>query len=350
MNISESTYGQLPSGENVSTFTLENADGMIAKVINYGGIITELHTPDRDGTLADIALGKDSLNDYLKGHPYFGAITGRVAGRIGGGRFRVDGQEYALAQNNGPNCLHGGREGLDKMLWEAEIVEKDGIQKLQLSLTDPDGHNSFPGTVHCTVTYALLEDNSLEITYHATTDKTTPLNLTNHSYFNLAGHDSGNVLGHEVQILADTVACIDESGTLTGQKEAVHVGYNDYRQPIFLRERKVLEAGNADIQFNHPDGRTAEPKLIANVYEPDSGRRMEVLTTEPGVQFYAGLYLSNDGPESGKSGCNYPALSGLALETQDYADSINYPEMGGAVLHPGEVFTSTTIYRFSTKG
>ena len=226
-----------------------------------------------------------------------------------------------------------------------KAIQELGVDKLQLKLTDPNGHNHFPGTVHCTVTYALLEDNSLEITYHAKTDQTTPLNLTNHSYFNLAGHNSGDILSHEVQIIADTVACIDEGGTLTGQKEAVHTGYNDYRQPIALKDRKVLDSGNADIHFNHPDGRTAEPKLVAKVHEPGSGRTMEVLTTEPGVQFYAGLSLSG----SGKGDCTYPPLSGLALETQDYADSINYPEMGGAVLRPDEVFESTTIYRFGVK-
>lgn len=349
MNITQSTFGQLPGGQQVSLFTLRNSKGLIVKITNYGGIITEINTPDRDGKLADVVLGKDALENYLDGHPYFGAITGRVAGRIGGGRFRIGEQEYVLAQNNGPNCLHGGEEGFDKMLWDAEILKKDGVQKLQLSLTNPDGHNHFPGTVQCTVTYALLEDNSLEINYSASTDKTTPLNLTNHSYFNLAGHDSGDVLNHEVQILADTVACVDEIGTLIGRKDPVQAGYNDYRQPIVLKDRKILESGNADIQFNHPDGRTSEPKLIARVFEPSSGRSMEVLTTEPGVQFYAGLCLSEDGPESGKGGCTYPPRSGLALETQDYADSINYPEMGNAVLRPGEVFESTTIYRFGTE-
>lgn len=350
MSITQSNYGTLPSGEEVSLFTLQNGNGLIVKVINYGGIITEIHTPDRAGAMADIVLGKDTLEDYLAGHPHFGAITGRVAGRIGGGCFTIDGVDYQLAQNNGPNCLHGGVEGYDKMLWEASVIEESGLKKLQLSLTDPDGHNNFPGTVHCTVTYALLDDNSLEIKYHAATDKTTPLNLTNHSYFNLAGHDSGNVLGHELQILADSVASVDESSTLVGKKEAVCDGYNDFREPVVLGKLDTLEVGNADIHYNHPEGRTSEAKAVATVYEPTSGRRMEVLTTEPGVQFYAGLCLSEDGPETGKNGCIYPALSGLALETQDYADSVNFPKMGGAILKAGETYQSTTIYRFSIKG
>lgn len=348
MHISKSNYGQLPNGQDVSLFTLTNDHGLIVKVSNYGGIITEIHTPDRQGRMADIVLGKDSLQEYLKGHPHFGAITGRVAGRIRGGRFTLDGLDYVLAQNNGHNCLHGGEEGFDKMLWQAAILSNSGIDQLQLRLTDPDGHNHFPGNVNCQVTYTLQED-SLEIGYQATTDKATPLNLTNHSYFNLAGHDSGNVLQHEVRIIADTVASVDDSATLTGRMEPVRMGYNDYRLPVTLKALPVLELRNADIHFNHPKGRTPEPKVIAEVYEPVTGRYLEVRTTEPGLQFYAGLCLSDCGPESGKGACTYPALSGLCLETQDYPDSVNFPEMGGALLRPGEVFTSTTIYRFGTR-
>lgn len=349
MSIEQSSYGELASGEAVSLFTLSNSKGLRAEITNYGGIVTRLWVPNREGKLQDVVLGKDALQDYLDGHPCFGAIVGRVAGRIGGGRFTLDDREYKLAQNNGPNCLHGGEEGFHKMLWEARIIEDEGMEKLQLALVDPDGHNNFPGTVHCTVTYALLEDNSLEIKYRATTDQDTPLNLTNHSYFNLAGHDSGDVLGHEVQILADTVASVDENSTLIGKKDAVRADYNDFREPVVLSHLKALEVGNADIHFNHKDGRTQEPKRVATIHEPVSGRHMEVLTTEPGVQFYAGLSLSADAPESGKGGCTYPALSGIALETQDYADSVNYPEMGGSVLRTGTVFSSTTLYRFSTK-
>lgn len=349
MSIEQSSYGTLPGGEDVSLFTLRNSKGMVVKVTNYGGIITEIHAPDRDGLMADIVLGKDSLQEYLAGHPHFGAITGRVAGRIGDGRFTLEGMDYVLAQNNGPNCLHGGIEGFDKMLWEASVIGESGIEKLRLSLIDPDGHNNFPGTVRCEVTYALLEDNSLEIQYAATTDKTTPLNLTDHSYFNLAGHDSGTVLGHEVQILADHISCVDEEATLLGRKEPVRQGYSDFREAVALNSLATLDRGNADIHYNHSEGRTTEPKLIATVHEPDSGRCLEVLTTEPGVQFYAGLCLSDDGPESGKSGCTYGPMGGLCFETQDYPDSVNFPEMGGAVLRPGEVFESTTVYRFSTR-
>lgn len=349
MSLEESLFGTLPSSEPVRCFTLTNANGCRVRILNYGGIITSLETPDRNGNLADIVLGKDRLEDYLAGHPYFGAIVGRVSGRIGGASFALDGQNYTLAQNNGPNCLHGGAEGFDKMLWAAQISDSTADPKLELRLHDPDGHNNFPGAVDCAVTYALREDNSLEIRYRAEATQATPFNLTNHSYFNLNGHDSGDVLDHEVAITADTVAPVDADGTLLGCSEPVRAGYNDYRQPVALRDRPKLDMGNADIFFMHAKGRTHAPKLIARVYAPTSGRSMEVSTTEPGVQFYAGLALSCDGPESGKNGSTYPPLSGLCLETQDYADSVNFPEMGGALLQPGEVFHSVTVYRFAVQ-
>lgn len=349
MPIQERTFGRLPTGETARLFKLKNQNGLSAEITDYGGIIVSLRVPDRNGQFADIVLGKDSLDEYLEGHPHFGPITGRVAGRIGGGRFKIGDREYILSRNNGPNCLHGGLEGFDKMLWHAKIIENDGIEQLQLRLIDPDGHNNFPGTVECTVSYALLPDNSLCIDYRASTNKTTPLNLTNHSYFNLGGHDSGDILDHTVQIIADSVATTDEEGTLLGKKDALQPGYNDFREPTSLSDLKQLDSGNADIQFNHPEGRTAEPKKIAHLTHPASGRSMEVLTTEPGVQFYAGLYISSEGAEIGKGECSYPPKGGLCFETQDYADSVNYPEMGGAILKPDQTFESTTIYKFSAQ-
>ncbi len=347
MSITQNQFGKLESGESVSLFTLKNENGLAATITNYGGIIVSLTAPDRNGDFADVVLGKDSLADYLAGHPYFGCITGRVAGRIAKAHFDLDGHSYDLAVNNGPNCLHGGLKGYDKVLWNAEIVELNGVEKLRLSTIDPDGNNNFPGTVNCAVTYALLDDNALEITYTATTDKRTPLNLTNHSYFNLKG--SGNVLGHEVQIFSDAVATIAPDATLLGRKDPVVPGFNDYRQPVALKDRASLTIDNADIHYFLDGGRTAEPRLAAVVREPESGRIMEVLTTEPGVQFYAGLFLSADGPEAGKNGVIYERSGGLCLETQDYADSVNFPEMGGAVLNAGETFESTTLYRFKAE-
>ena len=350
MSITKEAYESKRSNISAKLFTLTSRHGLVAKVTNYGGIIVALEVPDRNGKRTDIALGKDSLDEYLDGHPYFGAITGRVAGRIGEGSFTLEGKEYVLAQNDEPNCLHGGEEGFDKILWDASIISDAGREKLELTTIDPAGKNNFPGTIRCTVTYGWIEDNSFEITYKATTDHTTPLNLTNHSYFNLAGHDTGDVLGHEVQIHSDAVAAVDKNATLIGKREPVRASYNDYRRAVRLGDLESLEMGNADIHFFLYGGRTVEPKLSATVYEPNSGRIMEVHTTEPGVQFYAGISLSCAGPEAGKGGCIYPALGGLCLETQDYSDSINFPDMGGAILHPDEVFTSTTLYKFRTRG
>jgi aldose 1-epimerase len=349
MSIDTHTFGTLPSGEAVSLFTLKNKNGLSAKVTNYGGILVALNVPDRAGKFADIVLGKDTLEGYLAGHPYFGATTGRVAGRISDATFTLEGKTYQLEANNGPNCLHGGLQGYDKLLWNAEVINDHGVEKLRLSITDPDGSNGFPGTVDCTVTYALLDDNTLEIAYSATTDKTTPFNLTNHSYFNLKGSGKGDILGHEMQIFADSVATVDENATLLGRRDPVVAGFNDYREPVLLGSLKELVAGNADIHFFIDNDRTKLPKPAAVVHEPKSGRVMEVFTTEPGVQFYAGLCLSIDGPEIGKGGAMHAPLSGFCLETQDYADSVTFPDMGGAILKADEQFNSTTLYRFSSK-
>ena len=348
MSIVNKPYGTLPSGEAVSLYTLTNKNGLSAKVTNYGGILVALNVPDRAGKLADIVLGKDSLEGYLAGHPYFGATTGRVAGRISNASFELEGKNYPLEANNGPNALHGGLQGYDKLVWNAETINDHGVDKLRLSITDPDGSNGFPGTVECTVTYALLDDNTLEIAYTASTDRTTPFNITNHSYFNLNGAGKGDVLNHEMQIFADSVATVDEDSTLIGQRDPVVEGFNDYREPVQLGSLDLC-LGNADIHFFLDNGRTKLPKSAAIVREPDSGRIMEVFTTEPGVQFYAGLFLSDGAPETGKGGVVYAPKTGFCLETQDYADSVTFPEMGGAMLTPDEPFCSTTLFRFSAK-
>lgn len=345
MSITSKPYGKLPDGSDVELYTLTNANGLRAEVTNYGGILVALHVPDREGTLGDVVLGKDALDGYLAGHPCFGAICGRVAGRISGARFEIDGTSYKLEANDNGNSLHSGPEGFHTMLWDAAVIEDFGVEKLRLRLTDPDGHNGFPGTVRCTVTYALLDDDSLQIHYEATTDQSTPFNPTNHSYFNLRG--SGDVLDHSLRIFADSVATVDANSTLIGRRDPVVPGYNDYREPVRLRDREKLEVGNADIHFFLDEGRTTLPKPAATVTEPTTGRVMEVLTTEPGVQFYAGLSLAEEGPEPGKNGVSHQPLDGLCLETQDYANSVNHPELGGAVLCPGETFKSTTLFRFS---
>lgn len=349
MSIEIQAFGTLATGEEVSLFTLKNKDGLSATITNYGGIIVSLNAPDRDGNFADVMLGKDTLDAYLDGHPHFACITGRVAGRIADARFEVDGERYRLVANNNGNCLHGGLKGFDKILWNANIIEENGVQKLRLNTIDPDGSNGFPGNVDVTVTYALLDDNSLEITYHASSDKTTPLNLTNHAYINLGGHDSGDVLGHSMQIFSDSIATVDQNATLIGRRDAVVAGYNDFRQPIVLKDLDVLDAGNADIHYFLPEGHTAEPKLAAIAIDTQSGRKLEVLTTEPGVQFYAGLSLSADAPEVGKGGAIYAPATGLCLETQDYANSINHPDMGNAILKAGDTYQSITLFRFSAE-
>lgn len=349
MSITSRPFGSLPDGQPATLFTLKNKQGLRAQITNYGGIIVALFAPDRDGVMADIVLGKDSLEDYLAGHPYFNCITGRVAGRISQAQFSLDGRRYQLAANNGPNCLHGGLRGYDRLLWEAQIIDCGGTQKLQLHTLDPDGSNGFPGTVDCTVTYALLEDNSLEICYAAHSDQSTPLNLTNHAYFNLSGQGCGDVLAHEVQIHADSVATTDAAATLLGRRDPVVAGFNDFRAPVKLGDLPELVAGNADIHFFLDKGRSAEAEIAATVYDPKSGRLLETFTTEPGVQFYAGINLPADGSETGKGGARYQPGHAFCLETQDYADSVNFPQMGGAVLPAGQQFKSTTRYRFSTR-
>ena len=345
MSIAKKPFGNLSNGEAVSLFTLTNKNGLSAKITNFGGILVALNVPDRTGKLADVVLGKDTLDGYTAGHPYLGATTGRVAGRISGAQFKLEGKTYQLEANNGPNCLHGGLKGYDKLVWAAEIINDLGVDKLRLSITDPDRSNGFPGTVECTVTYALLDDNTLEIAYTASTDKTTPFNLTNHSYFNLSGAGNDDILGHEMQIFADSVATINDDATLQGRRDPVIDGFNDYREPVLLSSRE-LNIHNADIHFFLDNGRTKLPKAAAVVREPKTGRVMEVFTTEPGVQFYAGLFLSVDAPEIGKGGVTYQPKDGFCLETQDYADSVNYPKMGSAILQPDEPFSSTTLYRF----
>ena len=343
MSIQETDFGTLPDGQTVSLFVLTNKNGLSLKVSNYGGILVQFEVPDRKGRCADILAGRDSLKDYLSGHPYFGCITGRVAGRIGGASFELEGQTYPLVANDGPNCLHGGLKGYDKELWTAAIIETEGRQKLRLSLTDPDGNNGFPGTVDCSVTYALLDSNILEINYEAQTSKATPFNITNHAYFNLRGEGNGNVLGHQMQIFSSSIAAVDANGTLTGECRAVESNFNDFRKPVIFGDRPLI-AGNADTYYFLQDGRTNIPKPAATVYEPESGRLLEVFTTEPGIQFYAGLYLD----DSGKRGGHYGPLSGFCLETQDYADSVHFPRLGHALLRPGKPFRSTTLFKFST--
>ena len=348
--IEKTAFGQLPDGQGADLYTLTNAQGMKVKITNYGGIITEIWAPDQAGKLADVALGHDNLKSYLNGHPYFGAITGRVANRIAKGKFTLGGKEYTLVANNGPNALHGGKKGFDKVLWKADKgVNNDGSPSLKLSYTSPDGDEGYPGALKCVVTYTLLADkNLLRIDYSATTDKATPINLTNHSYFNLAGQGQGDILGHELQIFADSYTPTDDTLIPTGKIAEVKGTPFDFTEPTSIGKRigeiKSDPVGY-DLNYVLRDGK--DVRLAARVIEPKSGRVMEVLTTEPGIQFYSGNFL--DGKDVGKGGAVYKKHAGFCLETQHFPDSVNQKDFPSVILKPGETYTQTTIYAFGVK-
>ncbi|GIV85789.1 MAG: aldose 1-epimerase [Candidatus Roseilinea sp.] len=350
MNIRSNCFGHLPDGATVDQYTLENDNGMSVQIITYGGIITALRVPDRAGDLDDVVLGFDNLDGYLAGHPYFGCIVGRFANRIAGGRFTLDGLTYQLAVNNGPNHLHGGLAGFDKKLWRASIGSSDGAVSLALSYLSPDGEENYPGNLHVTVTYTLTHDNALRIGYRAHTDKPTILNLTNHTYFNLASQ--GDILDHEIMINADHFTPVNEALIPTGELQPVAGTPLDFRQPMRIGARiddpheQIARAGGYDHNFVI-NGAMGELRFAARVYEPSSGRTLEVHTTEPGMQFYSGNFLS--GAIAGKGGRVYGRRAGLCLETQHFPDSPNQPGFPSVVLRPGERFASTTVFRFSTR-
>lgn len=350
MQISKQNYGTLNDGRDVHIFTLVNEQKLKARITNYGGIIVSFETPDKDGNFADIVLGKASLADYEKGHPCFGALTGRVAGRIANAQFEIDGESYQLEANNGPNCLHGGLDGWHLQIWDAKIIKEDGIEKLHLSYTDPDGHNNFPGTISAEVTYALLENNALEITYRAHTDKATPFNPTNHCYFNLAGESTGasTLLDHIVQIDANATATTSEDMTLIGEKSELIEGFSDLRNPIRIGDLSELSPKNVDSHYFLNGGRTQSPRHVATVTHPHSHRVFKLWTSEPGVQFYTAINLSTEGPDIGKDGQAYQTNGAFCLETQDYPDSIHFPSLGSAILKPKSNFYSRTLFQIET--
>ncbi len=345
----EEPFGTLPDGTKVTAYTLTNKNGMKAKVLNYGGIITELDVPDKNGKLGDVVLGFDNLQDYLTKSPYFGCITGRVANRISNAKFTLDGKEYKLAANNGKHTLHGGEKGLDKRVWRAEpMLTADG-PALKLSYTSKDMEEGFHGTLQMTVTYTVTNDNALRIDYRATTDKPTPVNLTNHSYFNLAGQGTGTVLDHVLKLEADKYTPTDADLIPTGKIEPVAGTPFDFTKPTRVGEHiKEVKADPVGYDLNYVRGtkRQENPTLIATVTEPTTGRVMEVLTTEPAVQLYTGNFLKGD--VTGKGGKAYPQYGAICLETQFFPDSPNRPEFPSIVLKPGEEYKSTTIYRFKT--
>jgi aldose 1-epimerase len=352
MKIEQNAFGKTADGQEVSLFTLQNASGMKATLTNYGAIVTSLYVPDRNGNLDDVVLGYAALDGYLKEHPYFGAIVGRYGNRIAKGRFTLDGVEYKLATNNGENHLHGGIKGFDKVVWSAEPVKQDSAVGVRFGYISKSGDEGYPGNLSCTVTYWLTSDNELKIEYHATTDRATPVNLTHHGYFNLAGQGKGDILHHQLEIFADRFTPVDKGLIPSGELRPVEGTPMDFRQPHSIGER--INSDDEQLKFglgydhnwvlNSSDG---SPALAARVYEPTSGRVMEVWTTEPGLQFYSGNFL--DGTLTGKDGRVYKHRYGLCLETQHFPDSPNKPNFPSTILRSGETYSTKTIYRFSAK-
>ena len=341
-------YGQLPNGAAVELYTLTNAAGASLDVITYGGIITALRMPDRNGALADVVLGFNDLAPYAAGHPFFGALVGRVAGRITKGELVLPGETRHLVCNDPPNHLHGGLVGFDKRVWLAEPVRRpDGADSLRLTYHSPDGEEGYPGNLDIAITYTLSAQNELIIDSEATTDRVTPLSMTQHTYFNLAGEGSGSVADHEVQILArEYVPAADDRMTLSGQRAPVAGTAND-----FTTARRLGDA-LPGIYRSHGENylmrATAciEPELVATVRDPASGRVLKVLTNDCCLQFYTGLSL--DDTLTGKSGRTYGPHAGLCLECQGYPDGAHRPDLGDILVQPGTPQRRTTIYAFST--
>ena len=348
-DIKQAPFGTLPDGRQVRQYTLVNQNGMLVKILDFGGIITEIHAPDRDGRLADVALGFDTLEPYLKDSPYFGALIGRYGNRIAGGRFVLDGKEYQLPVNNGANHLHGGDPGYDKVLWNAS-VEQGG---LVLRYHSADGEQGYPGNLDVTVTYSLTDDNEIVVRFHAVTDQPTPVNLTQHSYFNLRGAGQGDILEHVLTIDAEKFVPIDAGLIPFGELAPVTGTPFDFRAPRTIGER----IGQPDKQLRHGGGYdhcfvlNKAPgdhslKRAVHVAEPVSGRVLELFTQEPGVQFYSGNFL--DGSLHGK-GQVYAHRGGFAIEPEHFPDSPNQPAYPNTILRPGEVYETESRFRFSVE-
>jgi len=351
MSITRKPFGTAPGGEAAELFTLTNANGCEARITNYGGIVTVLTAPDRDGALADVVLGYDTLAEYVNDSPYFGALVGRYGNRIAAGRFTLDGVAYTLATNEGDNHLHGGNKGFDKAVWSAAAAEGADGPSLELTHLSPDGDEGYPGALSVKVVYTWTNANVLRIAYAATTDARTVLNLTHHSYFNLAGAGSGDILGHEMQIPADRFTPVNGNLIPIGELRSVDGTPLDFREPVAIGARigaddEQLKLGGG-YDHNFVLGGGGALALAARVREPACGRVMEAWTTEPGVQFYSGNFL--DGSNVGKGGAAYAHRTGLCLETQHFPDSPNQPAFPSTVLSPGETYTQTTEYRFSAE-
>ncbi|MHB8837535.1 MAG: aldose epimerase family protein [Gemmatimonadaceae bacterium] len=349
-SITREPFGTAPDGGAVDLITLTNAHGVELRAMTYGAIIVSLKVPDRAGTMGDGVLGFDSLAGYVKSSPYFGAVVGRYGNRIAKGAFTLDGKTYTLAVNNGPNALHGGLKGFDKVVWQADTLRTAHGVEIRFHYVSKDGEEGYPGTLDATVTYTLTDANEVQIAYEATTDKATPVNLTQHSYFNLAGR--GDILGHLLTLKADRFVAVDSTLIPTGNLAPVAGTPFDFTTPHAVGER--INADDEQIRFGggydhtfvltRPDTGLA---LAAVLKDPASGRTLEVRTTEPGVQFYTGNFL--DGTLTGKGGVAYQRRTGLCLETQHFPDSPNHAVFPNTILRPGDVYRSRTIWRFSVE-
>ncbi len=350
-SVTSEPFGEA-EGEPVELYTLTNANGMEVKLMTYGGIIQSITVPDRDGNVENVTLGFETLDEYLAGHPYFGNITGRYANRIALGMFSIGDETYELAINNDPNSLHGGEMGFDKFVWDAkEITSEEGVG-VKLSRTSPDGEEGYPGNLAVEVTYSLTDDDEIRIDYKATTDAPTVVNLTNHAYFNLAGDGAGSIDGHELQLMASNYTPVDATLIPTGEIAPVAGTPLDFTTPHLIGERirddfeQLILGRGYDHNFviDRPSPDNTELILAARVVEPESGRTLEISTTEPGIQFYSGNFL--DGTLVGAAGKMYRQGDGFALETQHFPDSPNQPEFPSTLLEPGQEFQSTTVYAF----
>lgn len=343
-------FGKDRNGQPVHVFTVKNAEGMEVRAMDYGGILISVRVPDRKGGFGDVVLGFDGLDGYLENKPYFGAIIGRYANRIANAKFTLNGREYWLPANDGRNTLHGGVVGFDKVLWKALPAKTQAGTGVSFEYKSPDGEQGFPGTVKAKVTYLLSDKNVLPIDYQATTDHATPINLTNHSYFNLAGPSAADILEHELTLEADQFTPVDSGLIPTGELRDVAGSPFDFRKPtpigarINHEDEQLKLAKGYDHNWVLRDGQRGQLSLAARVHEPSSGRTLEVWTTEPGIQFYSGNFL--DGSVRGKGGVAYPRRSGFCLETQHYPDSPNHKNFPSTILAPDAEYHNRTVYKF----